>query len=402
MRCAKLRNRGDIAAAEAHARGVTSNARGRHVEGARIRALAYGTGPRGELRGGAVPVDDTGRVPDRAIESAPMCLGASFDRHLGRAGGRLRKGACVGMHLLVGVSPEWVAAAGDPHDVKRNRRVKQLLDAAILWAQSALGGGVWAARYDANEAGSGVVDVFCSPVHAYGQSDARFVSVNKSLTALARKHGRTKSYQALQDSWAAAAQQHLDPAFARGEPSDREHLVAEHYGARKDAQAAIAGAERARKDAHAAGAEAERKAREAHREAAEELDAAGHLVAARGRDAAGAIETAEDVLRHLPAHLAVRGHRGGAQTVRDVVRTLADVRAELAALGDDALAAVARTSLRRQTDDERARIATARAEAQRRGLTVEVERKRRGPGHGRQLAARGPQGGARTDPPTPS
>jgi len=87
------------------------------------------------------------------VDGLPEDLG---DRHLGRAGGRLRKGACVGMHLLVGVSPEWVAAAGDPHDVKRNRRVKQLLDAAILWAQSALGGGGWAASARRGRGGGGI------------------------------------------------------------------------------------------------------------------------------------------------------------------------------------------------------------------------------------------------------
>ena len=43
-----------------------------------------------------------------------------------------RKGAALAIHLLVGVSPEWLAETGDPRD-KDNPRVQALIAAARGW-----------------------------------------------------------------------------------------------------------------------------------------------------------------------------------------------------------------------------------------------------------------------------
>ena len=157
-----------------------------------------------------------------------------------RRGFAERQGAAIGVHLLVGVSPAWIKAAGDLHDPE-NPRNKMLLEKAVAWVvswageESAIG-----ARLDLDEVGGGVVDVFVVPVFEQKHKSGRTkltVSVNKALTKLQAKHGTGYSYEALQTSWHAYAQEHLDETLQRGEPkykTNREHLSIAEYKRQED------------------------------------------------------------------------------------------------------------------------------------------------------------------------
>jgi hypothetical protein len=148
-----------------------------------------------------------------------------------------RKGAAMGQHLLVGVSPEWLAEGGDPRDIN-NPRVVQLIDEAKAWAESWMGeGAVWGVRYDTDEKGAGVVDILASPIREQkhrGGSSKPAISVRKANRELAEKHGVMKSYEAMQTDWALHAQTHLDKDLKRGEPkaeTKRENVSPEVYAA---------------------------------------------------------------------------------------------------------------------------------------------------------------------------
>jgi hypothetical protein len=151
-----------------------------------------------------------------------------------------RQNAAIGLHLLVGVSPCWIKATGGLHDTE-NPRNEKLRDAAVAWVESWAGAGsVIGARLDLDEAGGGVVDVFVVPVfeqkHKSGSTKLT-VSVNKALTGLQATHKTDYSYEALQTSWHAYAQEHLDSTLQRGEPkykTNREHLSIAEYKRQQD------------------------------------------------------------------------------------------------------------------------------------------------------------------------
>lgn len=165
-----------------------------------------------------------------------------------------RKGAALAAHALVGVSPEWLAETGSPHDLT-NPRVEALIKAAKDWVESWAGKDmVWAVRYDVDEVGSGVVDILASPVrsqfHKSGSSNPK-ISINKANGDLVDQvnvrlkkewvdsgHDSDaykpimKSFRAMQDSWAWYAQEHLSPKLERGdyiERTRREHIFPEEY-----------------------------------------------------------------------------------------------------------------------------------------------------------------------------
>lgn len=165
-----------------------------------------------------------------------------------------RKGAALAAHALVGVSPEWLAETGSPHDLN-NPRVGALIKAAKDWVESWAGKDmVWAVRYDVDEVGSGVVDILASPVrsqfHKSGSSNPK-ISINKANSDLVDQvnervkkewiaSGRDadaykpimKSFRAMQDSWAWYAQEHLSPKLERGdyiERTRREHVFPEEF-----------------------------------------------------------------------------------------------------------------------------------------------------------------------------
>lgn len=162
-----------------------------------------------------------------------------------------RKNAALAQHLLVGVSPEWLAAAGDPKDLK-NQRVQELIEQAQEWVESWMGeGAVWAVRYDTDEKGSGVVDILASPVRenraGRGQPKPQ-ISVNKALKELQDSvPGAANSYEAMQTAWAAWAQTKLDPALKRGmskEITQIEHLKPETFKELSEARQSLSEARR--------------------------------------------------------------------------------------------------------------------------------------------------------------
>ena len=233
VRCMKIKNRASLRAAEKHARGQDRAAKRRRREDATTRALAYALASDGELRGNV----------DSKIG---LGLEAAFDRYLTTSGVLERKGATLALHLIVGISPAWILAAGDPHDPD-NPRVRTAIREAVGWANREFGG-VWAARYDLDEKGSGIVDVLCSPSRSYsmggGEPKAR-ISTAATLRDLAMRRGvhPARSYSALQDSWAEWAARRLDPSIKRGRPkveTGREHLEPEDYAAAIDAEAQAA------------------------------------------------------------------------------------------------------------------------------------------------------------------
>lgn len=151
---------------------------------------------------------------------------------LAREGAAERKGAALGLHLLVGVGRAWTAEAGCIHDAA-NPRNQALLQAAVDWANGWSGQGVFAARLDLDEWGAAVVDVFIAPIrterHKSGSTRCA-VSANKALeeVALEWTGKRSRHYGALNTSWADYAQKHLDPRLQRGTPkrgADPDHVL---------------------------------------------------------------------------------------------------------------------------------------------------------------------------------
>lgn len=162
-----------------------------------------------------------------------------------RTGAGERKNAPLGVHLLVGVSPEWIAAAGDLHS-PANPRNRQLIEQAVTWANGWSNGGVFSARLDLDEAGGGVIDLFVAPIeeqrHKSGRSKP-VISVNKALERLAIEHTgrRSQHYAALNTSWAEHASTHLDANLRRGiskEVTQREHLPINEFKRVQDQLAA--------------------------------------------------------------------------------------------------------------------------------------------------------------------
>jgi hypothetical protein len=214
------------------------------------------------LRPGAIPGTQIHLRPE---DPKPDYV-AAFKAFKKEKGVGERKGAKLGLHIMCGVSPEWLAEAGDIHDPE-NPRQRQLLNAAVAWANTWSNDGVFDARIDLDETGSAVVDLFIAPTaeqkHKSGKSKL-VVSVNKALEALAiEKEGKkSRQYSALNTSWAEFAQANLDPRLRRGKPkaeSGKEHIPPDKYRemmeratkAEARAEAARVEAERLRTEAQA-------------------------------------------------------------------------------------------------------------------------------------------------------
>ena len=218
-----------IREAERHAKGENRSAQKRRRKDADARALAMALSPENCMSKPRVAYP-TGH-PQCPPEQPELDLEYAFSRYLDQESASVRKGAALGLHMIVGVSPEYFENEADRHN-PNSRAVRELLLAACDWAELELGG-TWAARYDVDEAGSGVVDVFCSPLRTDKRTNCRWVSVNQAQLKLAAKWKQKYGYRAMQDSWAAFASTRLGQQFKRGEParkSKRKHVLAEIYG----------------------------------------------------------------------------------------------------------------------------------------------------------------------------
>ena len=97
------------------------------------------------------------------------------------------------------MTPEWY---GDERFAPRSPKVTAAMKAAVFFAERNIGG-VFAARFDIDEAsGGGVVDVFAAPIFANARSGKRVVATRKSIQALGAATGHPKQpLRGLQDAW---------------------------------------------------------------------------------------------------------------------------------------------------------------------------------------------------------
>lgn len=183
--------------------------------------------------------------PPQDVVCGPLDYVEAFKAHKRKMGAGERKGADLGMEFKAVVSPAWLAETGDPRD-RKNPRVGQLMIEAAKWAESWGGkGAVWAVRYDTDEKGAGVVDLFMSPVreqrHKNGSSKV-VISCRKAkeellATERALDPEIRTSGAAMQSSWARWCQQTLDPRIERGQPkaeTGRDHVHADIYAKTAD------------------------------------------------------------------------------------------------------------------------------------------------------------------------
>lgn len=175
-------------------------------------------------------VTRVGAIPGTALSwsnlnGRPLDYLAAFQSLKETLGARERKGAALGIHLLVSVTKSYVEEAGDVHD-PANPRNQKLFAEVINWARQEIGG-VFAARMDLDEEGSSVVDILASPVFPRkprlrkdgSRGDAPDeISIRKMLERVSKKAHAKHSYSALQTLWANHAARHLDPRVRRGIP----------------------------------------------------------------------------------------------------------------------------------------------------------------------------------------
>ena len=222
VRCDKIISRAQLGAMQRHARGEDGISKSRRRPDAEYRALAW------DFETERLRVYLAGKRGALNITDA-------FDNHLEQNDvEKLYKGAPLCLHLIVGVSDDWVKEGGNLHD-PHNPRNQKLLKSARDWAESELGG-CFAARMDMDEKGGAVVDVFVAPTYLKKtkRKTSVQISTNKALTRLANKHNQQYSFSALQDSWAEYATEHLGMKFDRGESKERtkrENLRPEEYAA---------------------------------------------------------------------------------------------------------------------------------------------------------------------------
>lgn len=172
--------------------------------------------------------------------SEPLNYVEAFKNHKREFGASERANSGLAMEFKIVVSPDWLRETGSEHDLN-NPRVKQLYDEALKWAESWGGSGsVWGLRYDTDEKGSGVVDVFMSPIreqkHKSGKSK-NVISCRKAKEELLAAEkildpSLKTSGAAMQSSWARWCQKNLDQRIERGvskEETQIEHVHADVY-----------------------------------------------------------------------------------------------------------------------------------------------------------------------------
>lgn len=184
--------------------------------------------------------ESSGRRADKSLTSNSLSwskgsdgldvMGALEARKNELGGAKQYGKAAIGAHLLLTVSPSWIAETGDIHD-PNNIRNQKLFAEAKKWTEEKLGAGsVVAMRMDMDEAGGGVVDIVVVPsmTKKVGGRDVQYVSLNK---AFEKAFGRgRKNFVQVQDAWAKHCQNHLDPKIQRGvskEITQKEHVHAE-------------------------------------------------------------------------------------------------------------------------------------------------------------------------------
>ena len=279
---------------------VAASRHGARADKSAARRMRPGADPERRafcLRGPGV--DDEGkRTPSKAgyigtptpgDPLPPACdyLQAFKDRKT-LAGARERKGSALALHVLLGVSSQWLEETGGLHD-PANRRIQQLIQVGNSWARETFGkDSVIGLRYDLDERGGAVLDILVTPVSdlKFGRSKVAkpTVSVRQALDALAARHGvsRAMSFSAVNTSWAEYAARKLDKRLKRGQPKKetaREHIAPDAFKAgmatlelkrqsmQLELEAARAEGERVRRETAARAAQAQADLAQAQAEA---------------------------------------------------------------------------------------------------------------------------------------
>lgn len=221
VRCNPIIELADLAGQERHGRG----------NGPRARASRKREGPRALAWSVLAPTTELCEV---GSDKKQLSLIDSLEHFVEKNGANFynSKTAAKCLHLIVAVSPEWVAEKTDSRNPDENFRLVELMRAAKGWVEEAMGDGnecVFATRLDLDETGAGNVDVLVAPLRENRRSKKLFVSTGKARLELAERVGmpNAKSYSAMQDSWNAYANKHLDGVFQRGVPaaeSARKHV----------------------------------------------------------------------------------------------------------------------------------------------------------------------------------
>lgn len=155
-------------------------------------------------------------------------LRAAWEKHRKQESAITWGKAPIGLHLIAHVSPQWVNKweNEDAYDPE-NPRLKAFAKQARAWADNAIGG-VFATRLDLDERSVCQIDIFAAPVFPpTGKRKNRVILTNKALDRLYKHHNDPTQYGAVQSSWAAWCQEHLEPSICRGEykaVTGREHV----------------------------------------------------------------------------------------------------------------------------------------------------------------------------------
>lgn len=233
------------------------------VRAANVKAGSTGKRSMGGLEAHAKRLDKTSLLR-RVRELDPMAwsklgsgingggcdLWEAFRRYKAETGTVERGGASIALHLLVGVSREWLEEDGrDPHSPE-NGRIQQLFDEAKAWAESWAGdGSVIHSRFDLDETGSGNVDLVVVPSRMQRRKTRKKEAAKEVLTIsprMAKEELREAmkaktSGQAMQTSWNDWCKDRLDLRIERGTSKDqtrREHIHANVLRAEGDKQRA--------------------------------------------------------------------------------------------------------------------------------------------------------------------
>ncbi|MFV0644316.1 MAG: hypothetical protein ACK5NN_07425 [Sphingomonadaceae bacterium] len=184
------------------------------------------------------------------INAGGCDLWDAFKRHKEETGAVERGGASLALHMLVGVSREWLEEDGRDAHSAENDRIQRLFDEAKAWAESWAGeGSVIHTRFDLDEQGSGNVDLVVVPVRMQRRKSRKNAAAKEVLTISTRmakeelrKAMKAKtSGQAMQSSWNLWCKDRLDLRIERGKSSDqtrRKHIHADILRAEGDKQRA--------------------------------------------------------------------------------------------------------------------------------------------------------------------
>lgn len=161
-------------------------------------------------------------------------VSAAFRAHIARHSIGTNANGGLGLHILLNVPDDFIAAGGDIHDAK-NPRNHQLLRTAINWGEATFGrNSVYMARLDLDEESAGVVDLFLAPARPDKRTRNGALRIMSStlMTELRLRYNARMSYVALQTCWAEWCQEYLDPTINRGRSkveTRAEYLNVEEY-----------------------------------------------------------------------------------------------------------------------------------------------------------------------------